>query len=271
MMKKASAHVIILNLCNKKRRIIWCMLTQLWSAADIIFCHFRPFLALLPHYWPRKIKIWKKFKKQSYDYMIPEIWSAPDRMFLSSWAIFCPFTLLLAWKMKISKKWKKHQEISSFYTSASKIKCIFKASTIKRLSQIPKCYCFSHSRASRIQKFFLPASEWPIIFFSVLWLLHFEIHFGGPEINIFIFDVIKNGQIFPSNVCHCQYDHRFIFSREACKEYVCKTVVNLDCRDSIRFTFFKLLYKKDYLERDFPFHFLQNILIETSNICFKNF
>ena len=28
------------------------------------------------------------------------------------------------------------------------------------------------------------------------------------------FKVIKNGQIFSSNVCHFQYDHRFLFSRE---------------------------------------------------------
>ena len=28
------------------------------------------------------------------------------------------------------------------------------------------------------------------------------------------FEVIKNGQIFPSKVCHFQYDHRFLFSRE---------------------------------------------------------
>ena len=26
--------------------------------------------------------------------------------------------------------------------------------------------------------------------------------------------VIKSGQIFPSNVCHFRYDHRFLFSRE---------------------------------------------------------
>ena len=31
----------------------------------------------------------------------------------------------------------------------------FKAKTIKRLSPRSKCYCFSYSRASRIQKFFL--------------------------------------------------------------------------------------------------------------------
>ena len=42
----------------------------------------------------------------------------------SFWAIFCPFTSLTAQKMKISKKWKKTQEISSFYTTVSKIMII---------------------------------------------------------------------------------------------------------------------------------------------------
>ena len=37
------------------------------------------------------------------------------------WAIFCPFTPLTAQKIKISKKWKEHLEISSFYTCVPKI------------------------------------------------------------------------------------------------------------------------------------------------------
>ena len=53
-------------------------------------------------------------------YMVPEIWSATDRIFLSSWVIFCPFTPLTAPKMKISNKWRKLLEISSFYTIAPK-------------------------------------------------------------------------------------------------------------------------------------------------------
>ena len=42
--------------------------------------------------------------------MIPEIWSAPD-IFLSSWAIFCPFTPITARKKKNSKKMKKPGDI----------------------------------------------------------------------------------------------------------------------------------------------------------------
>ena len=70
-------------------------------------------------------------------YIVPEIWSAPDRIFLSSWAMFCPFTSLTAWKIKMKKKkkkkkknqkkkkkkkkWKKYLEISSFYKSVPNI------------------------------------------------------------------------------------------------------------------------------------------------------
>ena len=41
--------------------------------------------------------------------------------FLSFLAIFCPFTPLTTQKLKIFKKWKKQQEIPSFYTSVPKI------------------------------------------------------------------------------------------------------------------------------------------------------
>ena len=52
-------------------------------------------------------------------YMVPEISTATDRFFLSSWGIFCPFTPLTAQKKKILKKWKSCLEIS-FYTSEPK-------------------------------------------------------------------------------------------------------------------------------------------------------
>ena len=56
--------------------------------------------------------------------MVPEIWSSTDRMFLSLWAIFCPFNSPLsqtARKIKNWKKWKRHLEISSFYKIVPKI------------------------------------------------------------------------------------------------------------------------------------------------------
>ena len=33
------------------------------GAQDITFCHFRPFFALLSHYWPQELKFEKKYKK----------------------------------------------------------------------------------------------------------------------------------------------------------------------------------------------------------------
>ena len=42
----------------------------------------------------------------------------------------------------------------------------FKAETIKRLSPRSTCYCFSHSRLSKFQKFFLSADSAHLIFVS---------------------------------------------------------------------------------------------------------
>ena len=43
--------------------------------------------------------------------MVPEIWNTTDIFFLSSWAIFCHFTPLTAWKMKILKMKTKPGDI----------------------------------------------------------------------------------------------------------------------------------------------------------------
>ena len=132
----------------------------------------------------------------------------------------CPSTF---WRSEKKKKQKQRKKRKGF-----------EASTIKSLSLRSKCYCFSHSRESKIQKFSLSIT----ILFSVLWLLNFEIHLAGPKINFYIFNVIKNCKIFPSNVYHFQYDQRFVFKRETCKEYICKNLLNLDCQGSICFEIF---------------------------------
>ena len=51
--------------------------------------------------------------------MFPEIWSGTDRVYLFSTS-FCRFTLIATQKIKILKKFKKHLEISSFYTKFPK-------------------------------------------------------------------------------------------------------------------------------------------------------
>ena len=74
------------------------------------------------------------------------------------------------------------------------------------------------------------------------------------------FDVMKNGQIFPSKVYHFQYDHRFLFSRERgtlkrARRYVCKNLLNMDCQNSIRFGIFKLLINEESFGKSFSFPF----------------
>ena len=80
--------------------------------------YFRPFNPLTPG----KIKISKKWKKlleissfytsvpKNHDYMLHCSWDMVHdgcNCCYSFWAIFCPFTLLIAQKNKISKNWKK--------------------------------------------------------------------------------------------------------------------------------------------------------------------
>ena len=96
---------------------------------------------------------------------------------------------------------------------------------------------------------------------------------------IFIFWQIFFFQIFSSKVYHFQYDHRYHFTilvekqgtLERARRYVCKNLLNLDCLDSIRFDIFQLLItEENHLGRVSTSHFLQNVLIITPNVCFKN-
>ena len=41
---------------------------------------------------------------------------------------------------------------------------------------------------------------------------------------VYCFDVMKNGHTFPSKICHFQYDHRFLFSREMGNSRACNEV-----------------------------------------------
>ena len=111
---------------------VWFLRYQVWQT-EIFFIldNFLPIYALKT----QKIKILRKPKKHleilSLYNSVPKImiicYTVPDmardrcNCYFSFWAIFCPFTPLTAQKVKISKKWKKHLEISSFYTCAPKI------------------------------------------------------------------------------------------------------------------------------------------------------
>ena len=63
------------------------------------------------------------------------------------------------------------------------------------------------------------------------------------KINLYFFDFIKNGQIFPSKVCYFQYGHRFLFSRvmgniRMYKEYVWKNLLKIAGKTSIIFSWY---------------------------------
>ena len=72
------------------------------------------------HFLPGKSKFWKNEKNTWRYYHLTHVnhkWQSYDVWFLrygvwqtkfSFWAIFCPFTPLTAWKIKILNKWKKN-------------------------------------------------------------------------------------------------------------------------------------------------------------------
>ena len=121
---------------------MWYMVLEIWSSPDffVILSHFLPSYPLTA--W--KIKISKKKKKmkkrpkklgdiitlqkctKNHDHRLYCSWDMAHYRcnYFSIWAILLPFMPLTAQKMKISKKWKKCPEMSSFYTSATKIMII---------------------------------------------------------------------------------------------------------------------------------------------------
>ena len=127
-LKKTLRDIIILHICT----IFTCMVPEIWSATDIIFCHSRPFFALLPPNNPKN-QNFEKMKKLPGDiitfqtcdingnHMMYGSWNIEHdgQNFLSIWTVLCTFTPLTTWKIKILKKFKKCQVILSFYTCVS--------------------------------------------------------------------------------------------------------------------------------------------------------
>ena len=114
-MKKKSGNIIILHKRNKNHNH---MRYSLWDMEwDKIFCHFGPYFALLPHYWPKNLNL-EKYKKTPGDIILLHMCTInKDKMMYGSWdikckgqsflsvrAIFCPLTFLTNPKIKILKK-----------------------------------------------------------------------------------------------------------------------------------------------------------------------
>ena len=86
------------KLVHQKNTVKWCILTQMGSACTDRhkFLSFQAIFALLPHYWPQKLKFGKNVKKhlgvlsfytcvpliKIIWCMAPEIWSSTDKLFL---------------------------------------------------------------------------------------------------------------------------------------------------------------------------------------------
>ena len=51
--------------CVPKKNVIWCMVSEIWSATDKIFCYIRPFFTLLTPTLPSN-----NSKKQNFEKMI---------------------------------------------------------------------------------------------------------------------------------------------------------------------------------------------------------
>ena len=114
-----------------------------WQSFDVWFLRYQVrqtefFVNLdnfLPFYPPNNLKNqnFEKMKKALGDIIILHMcttkanhmmygsWDKEQNAhnFSSFWTIFCTFSPLTAWKIKIFKKWKKHLEILSFYTCVS--------------------------------------------------------------------------------------------------------------------------------------------------------
>ena len=93
-----------------------------YQARQRIFCHFRLFFALLPPNNPEN-QNFKKKKKTPVGIIILNTSNINEIWYLR-YEPEIPFTPITVQKLKISKKWKKCRDISSFYTSVPKIMII---------------------------------------------------------------------------------------------------------------------------------------------------
>ena len=105
--------------------IIWYMAPEIWCAPDKIFLSSWDIFFLFTPPYSLKNEKFKKMKKmpwyiiilhnctKNHDHMLYCSWHMTgDRCncYFWFWAIFCPFTPITAWKMKISKKKKKKKK-----------------------------------------------------------------------------------------------------------------------------------------------------------------
>ena len=151
-MKKTPADIIMLHMYIKNYD------QMMYSSWDMMHGRCIILGCFLPFYSPNSLKNqnFKNMKKMSGDIIILHMCNKIyDRIMYGFWdmvcdrcnfyfsfsAVFCPFTHLTAQKIKILKKWKKYQEITSFYISVPKI--------MTRWYTDPEICCTTDSRTDR--------------------------------------------------------------------------------------------------------------------------
>ena len=131
-MEKIPEDIVILK---TYMTVIWCMLPQIWSVMDRIFCHFGPYFPFNHACPPNKPKNqnFEKIKKFPGNIILHMCNINDNHMIYGSWdteclgqnfssfcTIFCPFTLPPPRKIRKIKIWKKNEKkhlgILSFYT-----------------------------------------------------------------------------------------------------------------------------------------------------------
>ena len=130
--KKTPRDIIILNMftINDNHEVCFLRYWVRQTEFFVILGYFSPFHPLTTH----KNRLLKKLKKKhgniiilhkctiNDNHMVYGSWDVKKwlkKFFLSFWTAFFPFTPLTIRKVKILKNWKKHLEMSLFYTSVS--------------------------------------------------------------------------------------------------------------------------------------------------------
>ena len=139
--KKWNTHLEISSFYTSARKtmVIGYTVPEIWHMTDVIVIFILDYTFLFYPPNSPKNENFKKMKKtpgdiiilykctKNHDHMLYCSWDMMcDRCncYFSFWAIFCPSTPLTAQKTKISKKFKKRPEISSFNTNVPKITII---------------------------------------------------------------------------------------------------------------------------------------------------
>ena len=133
-MKKMLGDIIILHKDTKNNQPYNVWFLRYWGQRTEFFVILEYFLPFYPLN-NLKNQTFEKMKKipgdivilhkctVNYNHIMYGSWDmkCDGQNFVLFWTAFCRFTPLATWKIKILKNWKKLMEISSFYTSISKI------------------------------------------------------------------------------------------------------------------------------------------------------